>query len=587
MLEFNNAIEIAFKDLSKERKIIQKKIDTLDKEIFKKFKEVWSTTIDIKNEAKKIEEVKILIGFTDEFPLTIPNIYLDHDSKQKFWYLPHIDSDKNICTFDDETTIVNPKLPSNIINSCIIRARQILEDGLNNKNVNDYFDEFYSYWINRYDKREIIDIRMLSLIEEINDSNINNIRILILSQELNKYQFVLHTQNEVANNFKSYLQIKKVEYTEELVFPFPEFIVSGIPPYDIKVGDLFKELKKVTSERIKEFQDFVNNKQRSCFITIKVELNSKIRFLPVGIKDINANRNGFRRGKLSLFSALKTFHQGDRLIRYLPDIFNQERIEFRSSGLNDHHNFSFAFAGLGSLGSNLVHFLNNTHVNKYKFVDNDILKTENIGRHLLGFSFVRKNKCDALKNYLLEKNPLLTIDIKDESIVSTIKNSPGFINDSDYLFVAIGKQNIEEFIAKSIEQRIIKTPTFFIWVEPYLVGGHLIFIHPENEIKFDLFFENGLFKYNVIDSSEYRSNNPILLKKEAGCNTNFIPYSGENVILFLSSLYPLINKIIYNDYNSSCSYTWMGNTERLIQNGIKINPKMIKYDIGKLISNEL
>ena len=31
----------------------------------------------------------------------------------------------------------------------------------------------------------------------------------------------------------------------------------------------------------------------------------------------------------------------------------------------------------------------------------------------------------------------------------------------------------------------------------------------------------------------------------------------------------------------------MGNTERLIQNGIKINPKMIKYDIGKLISNEL
>src|SRR5690606_1258972 len=120
---------------------------------------------------------------------------------------------------------------------------------------------------------------------------------------------------------------------------------------------------------------------------------------------------------------------------------------------------------------------------------------------------------------------------------------PAFINESDYIFIAIGESNIESWLADAVNKGLIIKPIFFVWVEPYLLGGHCIFITPENNNYESYFDKNGFFKFNVI--GDYKNKN--LSLKEAGCQSNYTPYSSNNIQLFLGHLNLEISKIIELD----------------------------------------
>lgn len=125
---------------------------------------------------------------------------------------------------------------------------------------------------------------------------------------------------------------------------------------------------------------------------------------------------------------------------------------------------------------------------------------------------------------------------------------------------------------------------FFLWVEPYAIGGHCIFIHPDDKITLDDLYEGHLYRYNVIDPKEYLSSNPVLSKQEAGCQTAYTPYSGNDVILFLSSIYKWINEIIKNDIKRSEAIQWVGNIGLAKELGLTINSPFIAREA---YSNEI
>ena len=247
--------------------------------------------------------------------------------------------------------------------------------------------------------------------------------------------------------------------------------------------------------------------------------------------------------------------------------------------------YTFTIAGLGSIGSNLLYFLNSLKVNEFKLIDPDILLVENIQRHLLGLSDVKFHKTVALKAHLQWKNPLLKVSTRELSIIDVLENEPKFINESDYLFVSIGNENVEEYIGDSIQNYLLQVPTFFIWVEPYLCGGHLVYVNPKDCRNYSNFFKDGLFKYNIIDKEEYIKGNELLSIREAGCQSSFTPYSETNVILFLSRIYPIIYKIISENIDKSASYTWIGDTTPLKKQKLKVSKVGLENKTGNLIEN--
>lgn len=115
-----------------------------------------------------------------------------------------------------------------------------------------------------------------------------------------------------------------------------------------------------------------------------------------------------------------------------------------------------------------------------------------------------------------------------------------------------------------------------LWLEPYAIAGHLIYVSKTDGYKTfrNCFDAKGNYKYNMIATTEYEK--PALLKKrDAGCNGSYVNYSGNDVMLFLSSMYPLISEIIENKTLSTC-YRWVGNINTAKEKGIALTNEGVR-----------
>lgn len=273
---------------------------------------------------------------------------------------------------------------------------------------------------------------------------------------------------------------------------------------------------------------------------------------------------------MSQFDALSKYQKNDRIIRILANVYNNNRVENRTSG-HTNKKYNFLVAGLGSIGSNLIFFLNALNYPNYKLIDNDALKIENIGRHLLGLSSVNHYKIEAIYQYLKNIRPDQDVIIKGSTVESLLNENLDFFNDCSYAFVAIGNQNIENHIINLLNCGKITIPVFFLWVEPYAIGGHCLYIHPDDKVDIGLIYRNHLYYKNIIADQEYIDSNPILSKQEAGCQTAYTPYSGNDIVMFLSAIYKWMNNIIKNDVRLSCGIQWIGAVELANDLDIKLN----------------
>ena len=83
----------------------------------------------------------------ETFPYEFPTIYIDEQSYANISPLPHIGSDFDICTFDKSTVIPNFKSPTQLLFASFVKAREIIRQGIAKENIEDFADEFCSYWI--------------------------------------------------------------------------------------------------------------------------------------------------------------------------------------------------------------------------------------------------------------------------------------------------------------------------------------------------------------------------------------------------------------------------------------------------------
>lgn len=522
------------------------------------------------------------LNFPNDFPYSLPKVFIKKEIYENLKYVPHVNKDYSICIFDDglNSTFSNESL-NEIVEYIIHQAKEIIKNSENTDyNTAEFNKEFKAYWEIEYGSNDKVSNLGLHLLKSFGPEYVKGIR---LENKLSNYEYVLYNEGNEWDSFKKYLEYRKIQYVEISVFVIEK--AFAIPPYNLTFKQSLELLKK--NDII--FDNFKSSIKKSNFngtlVAFFNKINSKIEVYGWTYSELIAPLNIVKgaRGKPSNWQILDHPIFGkSNVSRITFDNLTTERLQLRTSGVIE-ENKSIAICGLGSVGSNLIHFLRNLSINKFHLIDEENLKLENINRHYSGFININQSKVSAIKDHLLKLNPFYEIDILKSSIQTVINENPNFINDCDFHIVCIGRTMIESYILGSLLENKITKPIFLFWVEPYLASGQMIFINPKDVEKAILLVNN--FKYNVLSNRTNNSDKTYL--KEGSCQSGYFPYSSTYLTLFLSSIFQYLKLHIVDGNEISTTYTWIGNKDFLQSKGLELTHFATQNNSYCLIINSL
>lgn len=519
-----------------------------------KYVQCWhiKTEVDIQGMSNNID---LYVGIPNSFPYVIPDFYY-FDSQ--YDYFPHIDyQNRKLCIFE-ENLVLNVEYPELIILSCLKQAKRVISNGINNQNIMDFTQEVESYWTLSYNNESTVDTRYI-----IYGTQPEKIEVLNILQHYNGNKLIVNDNDLqfVRKHFHSVV-VGKILFS-------PRFTISRRPPYVITWQGLKDCVDQVDLDEIERFI-----RTTGC-LNILFPLANNSLFGGVYFERINTRINGFRDTYFTPVKALNKIYKTKKIPRIMAKVYNKNRIEGRTSG-GISTPYKFSIVGCGSIGSNLCSFLRSYNDASFVLVDNDLFTIDNIGRHLLGFDSINQFKTVAIKNVLQSTRPEMDVQAISRSSYDCSVSS--FV-ESSAIFFCTGNLMAELELLGRFTKHNVLTPKFIVWFEPYAIAGHMIYLNKlDNDRTLQSLFTNELYKHNLIRPEEYK-NPDAFTKRDAGCNGSYTLYSGNDVMLFLSAIFPLICDLINSDSPSTC-YRWIGNTQIAIEKRIGIfQTEMQKYQI--------
>ena len=519
------------------------------------FREFWKIKIDIKG----IRKITLILAIPQTFPDAFPKIYLSEKDFQEIYPIPHLDKNRFICTRDPEVAVINEFKIGEATKDLLEIATNIIKSGIKKENETDYIEEFLAYW---------------------NEGTINTCLSIFNPKKEPSFLFVYKLRkrifccNYIITDSRIFLEkwlepfsvtISENQVIEALYLPTKPF-----SPYLLNTdNDLLKIIK---NEDIKYTLESYFNQDRLHNVII-ASFILKDEFILFGWKHQgwkNVKIKGFRKNHIPLKIRLE--HSQNRSIKKIKVIrLDRERL-FKRGGLMSipiKEDISIAILGCGSLGSFLTMSLARCGISKFMLVDKEYLLPENTPRHLCGLIEASQNmrKVEAVRKRLIEHFPNIECDVFHNDILDLLEKDENILNKNNIVLVAIGNMAIERRINYLLRNGSINSPVIFLWIEPLGVGGHVLYISPKNGGCYDCAFdEKGNFLYTISNASDY------FYKRESGCQTTFMPYSGLTVGQFSIIAAKIIIKILEDLPNNSILFTWLGDIEEFEKSGHTINP---------------
>jgi len=243
-----------------------------------------------------------------------------------------------------------------------------------------------------------------------------------------------------------------------------------------------------------------------------------------------------------------------------------------------HQHISMILAGCGSIGSHLAMSLARCGLTKLLLIDSEILEIENVPRHLCGMAQAvkRMKKVDAVSSAIKNQFPDIQCDRHCADILDLLGSNLEEINRYDFLIVAIGKLAIERRISYMIKEKALTAPVIFLWVEPFGIGGHVLCFPSGETVYESLFDDHGNYKYAIA------SDRQTFLKREAGCQSSFLPYSSLSAEEFSKVATRIILEWVTNPVKR-VAVTWIGDITSFKEKGYKVSEAYRENEYGEII----
>jgi hypothetical protein len=221
--------------------------------------------------------------------------------------------------------------------------------------------------------------------------------------------------------------------------------------------------------------------------------------------------------------------------------------------------------GCGSVGSHIAAGLAQTgSVEMMRLVDDQMLEVENTPRHYCGISEVGQHKTKATATKITRHFPHLQFETFEKDVLSLLLDAPDSLSDAKLSIVAIGNFAVERRLNwLATKGTFLKSPVCFVWVEPHLYAGHALYINPGRPGCFECLLDDELlFTNRIIRDAKNFS------RREAGCQTTFVPYSGLDTSQFVGAFI----KFLLTDVGSNDNrvFSWDGDLDKARRERIEI-----------------
>lgn len=508
----------------------------------------------------KAEDIETYIRFSKGFPYSMPCVIIPDD---RFRYLPHISvKTRKLCLYEDGV-VYDAENIEGLIRDNIDRTRRWIEEYYGRDNSDEYAKEIRNYWNEQYDGENCVNDHWI-LLGNIPKKTCEMTGVAYVDISLNDGN--TYMMNVVASDEddKTLASIKLQQKTRAIpVLYIASLIIPNMPPFSMTGQEVIDRISD--SEDRKTFKKYLNH-----FKNVNVLFPIGLNYVVGGIciHDLKVNRNGFRKGVLTSFKLLTSFeNKNKKLDRLHVSVYSDQRIAERTVGAMMTER-RFLVAGLGSVGSNLCYYLNGYNNATFALTDRDWLTVDNIGRHLLGFEYIGQHKSYAVAHYLQQYRP----DRKVQALLRNLEElKEEEINKASAIFVCTGDIMSEKWLFSQMAEGKIRKPSFILWLEPYGISGIMIYANPEDDESVKRLRKktsNSFMDYCLIKREEYE-NGDKLTKHDAGCNGSYSLYSANDVSMFLSSMFHIIDKLLEKPSESKC-YRWVGNTNIAMEKGVNL-----------------
>ena len=221
-----------------------------------------------------------------------------------------------------------------------------------------------------------------------------------------------------------------------------------------------------------------------------------------------------------------------------------------------------AVIGCGSVGSEVAELLAKAGVGELSFVDSEVLMSANVGRHLLGISYLGWNKTKGVATELRRRLPHLKIGSTFTSKFERLKPVELARLAGMDMIVTAGL-DIEGEAAVNAWRLTLQRPPAYLstWVEAYALVGHAVLLFGKDDLMTRFEGERPAFRL-----TDWPAGTGGLIV-EAGCGNVFQPHGAVDLQTSIAMAAKLALDALLGLVSASCRRVWFGEREAVAAHG--------------------
>lgn len=511
-------------------------------------------------EYKKFE-IHLKICIPKDWDRGLIDIYITN--YENLPYIPHVEKNGKVCLFQLEGILIERNLIGILVN-CIERMRKVLIDGINKKNKYDFIDEFASYILLLPEmkiakllmelEKETVEIKCAIPLKEIKykrNKKYKEINQVLISDCENDFNFY-NCKYTIYNGISIYIDSKKYIY----------------PPdwrKEIDISYINDLLNNISSDR-KKFIKYMCEKKKNKFIIFFIKQpNEKYNFFGIQCSQYDFDENTMNFIKVNKINPISVYP------------ISPKQLCSRGGGSNELFNKKILIIGCGSIGGYLIEQIVKAGAKNLEIIDDDILKEENIYRHVLGMQYIGRYKTEAISSYIRKNIPKVNIVGIETTIEDAIGDGSIELEKYDLIISAVGNHNVNRWINRYIFENNIQNTVMYIWNEVLDVGNHIAVINPRNIGCYECFLSQKDDE-EIYDRTSYCEKGQDFVEKMQGCGSEYLPYSSNHSLRIVTYAIEIIREIFANNINNNILFSLKGTDFHIKKLGYKTSNRYNMQD---------
>ena len=509
----------------------------------------------------------IKVKIPENFPNAVPQVFVERKSLGK--RIPHVEENGKLCIVPNTGILLDSNKPKELIIESIERASKLIQDGLSEKNKEDFLTEYQAYWTGEASIKSVCDP----------DKGSREVELITLSKDDQDGLFLFDDYSS-ARNWAAKINHKIINREKAFLINLTEAFYP--PDYNKPVlqSEIFDLIKSFTSlSEYRRLNSWLQKNRLPAVIVISLPLNSREQvFIGMMVKALTGklkdkSQNGFYPGMGPVWRELLLGHKNP-VTKISINRLDSSYLLKRGGGNNSLLDKTVAIIGCGAIGSHLVMKLASLGIGNLRLVDSENFKAENLHRHVLGMTDIDKNKALCLTKLLNQNYPHLNVQHKENLIEEVMKKEPDFILDSDLVLIALGDETLELSLNDSLPQNLKR---LHVWVEPLSIGGHLLLTGLKNVGCFRCLFGNDSI-FGIYNQAAFAAAGQNFQRSYSGCAGVFTPFSAVDADKAANEAATIAARVLLDKEESNMLISWRGYEDDFINEGYKFSSR------GKIFS---